>query len=90
MTRDRVLAAIRNAPAGLVEIYTHPATADGFTGHARGYRYRDELAALVDPDVVDAVKRSRRRTGGYADAAQGRSGLTASGSRHSGTSRSHP
>lgn len=90
MTRERILAAIRNAPAGLVEIYTHPATSDGFAGHARGYRYRDELAALVDADVVEAVKRSRRRTGGYSDSAQMRGGLTAAGSRPPGTIRSRP
>jgi len=89
MTRDRVLTALRNAPAGLVEIYTHPATSDGFAGHARGYRYRDELAALVDPDVIEAVKRSRRRTGGYADAAQMRPGFTA-GIQRSGTTRPRP
>ena len=81
MTRDRVLSAIETAPSGFVEIYSHPATADRFTGHARGYRYRDELAALIDPDVVAAVRRSRRPTGGYADVASARTGLSAAGNR---------
>ena len=62
MNREHMLAAIEKAPDGLVEVYAHPATADRFPGSARGYRYRDELAALVDPEVIAAVKRSRRRT----------------------------
>jgi hopanoid biosynthesis associated protein HpnK len=88
MTRERVLAAIHKAPAGLVEIYTHPATSDSFPGHARGYRYRDELAALTDPEVVAAVKWSRRRTGGYTDVAPARAGLIAAGNRRAETIRS--
>jgi hypothetical protein len=88
MTRERLLAAVENAPAGFVEIYTHPATADRFAGCARGYRYRDELAALTDRDVVAALKHLRRRTGGYADAATTRTGLTASGNRRAGTIQS--
>jgi hopanoid biosynthesis associated protein HpnK len=81
MNREHMLAAIEKAPDGLVEVYVHPATADRFPGSARGYRYRDELAALVDPAVIAAVKRSRRRTGGYADASAPRSGLLSAGSR---------
>ena len=88
MTRERVLAAIETAPSAFVEIYSHPATADRFPGHARGYRYRDELAALIDPDVVAAVRRSRRRTGGYSDVAPARAGLSAAGSPRAETIRS--
>ncbi len=67
MTADRLGEVLRGLPAGLVEIYTHPATAESFEGHAAGYRYRDELAALCDPDVVHAVRQSGRTLGGYAD-----------------------
>ena len=81
MNREHMLAAIEKAPDGLVEVYAHPATADRFPGSARGYRYRDELAALVDPEVIAAVKRARRRTGGYSDAAAPRPGLLSAGSR---------
>ena len=81
MTRERVLSAIRSAPAGLVEIYTHPATSDSFPGHARGYRYRDELAALTDPQVIQTVKCLQRQTGGYADAAAARAGINADSPR---------
>ena len=90
MTRERLLAAVEHAPAGMVEIYAHPATADSFPGSARGYRYRDELAALVDPEVIAAVKRSRRRTGGYADAGAPRPGLLSAGSRRAETIQSRP
>jgi hopanoid biosynthesis associated protein HpnK len=67
MTADRLGDTLRGLPAGLVEIYTHPATADSFAGHAPGYRYRDELAALCDPDVVAALRECGRSPGGYAD-----------------------
>lgn len=70
MTADRLGETLRGLPAGLVEIYTHPATADVFEGHASGYRYRDELAALCDPDVIHAVRQSGRALGGYADSAR--------------------
>jgi hopanoid biosynthesis associated protein HpnK len=69
MTADRLGEALRGLPSGLVEIYTHPATTDLFEGHASGYRYRDELAALCDPDVIHAVRQSGRALGGYADSA---------------------
>lgn len=68
MTRERLLAALEKAPAGLVEIYTHPAISDRFEGCAKGYRYRDELAALTDVDVVRALRATHRSSGGYADA----------------------
>jgi len=90
MTRERLLAAVRTAPDGLVEIYTHPATSDRFAGHARGYRYREELAALIDPETVATVKRSGKLTGGYADAAPHRVGITAAGSPRDETMRSRP
>lgn len=45
----RMRAALAELPLGLTEIYTHPATADAYRGSAANYRYRDELAALVDP-----------------------------------------
>ncbi|QJU57507.1 hopanoid biosynthesis-associated protein HpnK [Sphingomonas sp. AP4-R1] len=45
----RMQTALADLHPGLTEIYTHPATADVYPGSAPGYRYRDELAALVDP-----------------------------------------
>ena len=49
MTVDRLHAAIAALPAGLSEIYLHPAVRDDYPGHGPGYRHRDELAALPDP-----------------------------------------
>lgn len=69
MTRQRLAGLLANMPAGTVEIYTHPATADTFAGHAAGYRYRDEFEALCDPDVRIALGRSGRRLVGYAEMA---------------------
>jgi hopanoid biosynthesis associated protein HpnK len=65
MTAARLRGVLDRLPDGLVEIYTHPATADAFAGSAPGYRYRGELAALIDAEVVAAARRGRHRLGGY-------------------------
>jgi predicted glycoside hydrolase/deacetylase ChbG (UPF0249 family) len=67
MTAQRIANVLRHLPDGLTEIYCHPATADSFAGAASGYRYRDELAALVAPDIKALVRATGARTGGYAD-----------------------
>jgi hypothetical protein len=67
MTRARVKGLLERLPAGVVEIYTHPAAANAFVGHAPGYRYTEELAALTDPDCVEALRRSDYRLGGFSD-----------------------
>ena len=59
MTRERLGAIVANLPDGLSEIYMHPATGP-YPGAAKGYRYAEELAALL------AVKTGVRR-GGFAD-----------------------
>lgn len=67
MTAPRLRAIIARLPPGLSEIYLHPANLDQFAGHATGYRYRDELAALIDPGVkADAAARGLR-LGRFAD-----------------------
>jgi hopanoid biosynthesis associated protein HpnK len=68
MTRARVTGLLAHLPAGVIEIYTHPAAADVFAGHAPGYRYTEELGALTAPDCIDALKRSGYRLGGFSDA----------------------
>jgi hopanoid biosynthesis associated protein HpnK len=65
MTTTRLLGLLQHLPEGRSEIYLHPATADDFPGHASGYRYADELAALIAPDVLAAAR--ALRLGGYAD-----------------------
>ncbi len=67
MTAARIAGILRNIPAGLTELYTHPATAGGFAGAAPGYRYEEELAALIDPEVIAAAKASGAKLGGFSD-----------------------
>lgn len=68
MTAERLLGILAHLPAdGLVEIYTHPATCNDFAGHARGYGYVEELAALTDERVRDAVAHCGRRLGRFSD-----------------------
>jgi chitin disaccharide deacetylase len=67
MTKARLLGLLTRLPSGVVEIYTHPATSDTFAGHAAGYRYVEELAALTDPDCIEALRGCRHSIGGYGD-----------------------
>ncbi|CAN5322017.1 hopanoid biosynthesis-associated protein HpnK [soil metagenome] len=67
MTRDRVLGSVRNLPPGLTELYTHPGTSGGWEGEAEGYDYAGELAALIDPQVIAAVRDSGAVLGGFSD-----------------------
>jgi hopanoid biosynthesis associated protein HpnK len=66
MTRKRLKSLLERLPEGVIEIYTHPAVANRFAGHAPGYRYTDELAALIDPDCVAAQRGARHRLEGFA------------------------
>ena len=66
MTRDRLSGLIRNLPNGLSEIYLHPATGP-FAGAAPGYHYREELDALMAPEIVAASRDSSLRLGGFGD-----------------------
>jgi chitin disaccharide deacetylase len=66
MTKQRLLALVRALPAGVSEIYLHPATGP-YAGDASGYRYLDELAALIDPEVVAACRNRSITRGGFAD-----------------------
>lgn len=63
----RMRQAVAALEDGLTEIYCHPATADNWTGQAAGYRYRDELAALVDPAVKAELDLGGVRRGRFAD-----------------------
>jgi hopanoid biosynthesis associated protein HpnK len=66
---DRLRFLLQNLPSGFWEIYMHPATRDVFPGHSPGYRYVDELAALLNASNAEALRRSGRRLCGYGDAA---------------------
>jgi chitin disaccharide deacetylase len=67
MTRERLSLLLESLPRGFWEIYLHPATSDVFPGHAAGYRYVEELEALLDPKNLEALRRSGRRLCGYQD-----------------------
>jgi len=67
MSAARLGRLIRRLPAGLTEIYLHPATRDGFENCAPGYRYADELAALMDPKVIALTRQPDVTLGGYSD-----------------------
>ena len=67
MTAPRVEGVLKRLPDGLNEIYAHPATSGGFAGHAPGYRYADELAALTAPEVLAAARHGDLALGDYAD-----------------------
>jgi chitin disaccharide deacetylase len=70
MTEPRMLSLLRSLPKGIVEIYSHPAMRDDFLGHAPGYSYTGELAALCHPDVKSAMRMSGHLPGGYSDCVQ--------------------
>jgi chitin disaccharide deacetylase len=59
LVEERLAALLAHLPDGVTEIYSHPATSDYFAGAAHGYRYRDELEALLAPKVAAAVERHR-------------------------------
>ncbi len=67
MTKARLAGLIAGLPPGRTEIYMHPATAEQFPGSAEGYRYREELSALLSPLCRDALHRSDAALGGYRD-----------------------
>ena len=66
MTKSRLSGLIRNLPEGLSEIYLHPATGP-FEGSASDYRYREELEALMAPEIVAAACDPSVRRGGFSD-----------------------
>jgi hopanoid biosynthesis associated protein HpnK len=91
MTKDRLLGIIRNLPEGLSEIYVHPATCDRFAEAASAYRYAEEFAALLSPEVFAQARDPLLRLGGFVDFLKSGSGDTiAKASRHVSTDGSLP
>jgi len=70
MTESRVAGLLAHLPDGLTEIYFHPATSNSFSGAVPGYRYTDELAALISPRIVLAARGHDIRLIGYSDLAE--------------------
>jgi len=67
MDESRLLAALSRLPAGVTEIYLHPATQGGITRSMASYRPTDELAALLSPRVREAMDRLGVKRGGFSD-----------------------
>src|SRR5437868_7927000 len=65
MTRQRLAGLIRHLPDGLSEIYLHPATGP-FAGAAPDYHYREELDALMAPELIAPSRVPRRGLAGSA------------------------
>ncbi len=68
MSAELLAGVLARLPRGVIEIYCHPATTDVFPGHAPGYAYRQELAALLAPQTRQTLRRAGLRLGSYADA----------------------
>ncbi|HEX4153612.1 MAG TPA: hopanoid biosynthesis-associated protein HpnK [Steroidobacteraceae bacterium] len=66
MSLARLAGLIAHLPEGLTEVYLHPATGP-YAGSAPGYRYREELDALIAPEVIRASRDPALRLGGFAD-----------------------
>jgi len=71
MTETRVLGLLDHLPAGVSELYCHPASAPtpALAAEMPGYRHDDELAALISPAVRARVERLGIRLIGYRDLA---------------------
>jgi len=65
MTESRIAGLLFHLPAGITEIYAHPATSGEFDGANPAYRYADELAALTAPAIRAAASASGARLGGF-------------------------
>jgi chitin disaccharide deacetylase len=70
MNEARLLQVIARLPAGVTEIYLHPATwqPQALTASMSHYRHADELAALLSPRVRVAIRVAGIGQGGFSDA----------------------
>jgi hopanoid biosynthesis associated protein HpnK len=74
MTEDRVLGFLENLPSGTTEMYFHAATQrwPGITRDLESYQLEDEFAALVSPQVAEAVRTSGAERSGFRNIADER------------------
>lgn len=58
MDRRRLLTLLAGLPEGTTEVFCHPATGrwPGIEPEAARFRFEDEFAALIDPDVRNAAR----------------------------------
>lgn len=69
MDEAALLGVVRRLPAGLSELYLHPATRGELTSTMAEYRHADELAALLSPSVRRAVEEHCHLCHGFGDPA---------------------
>lgn len=76
MDRSRLLSVLRRLPEGVSELICHPATGAwaGIDPAASGFRFKDELAALVDPEVRGAIALSGAELSSYRSSRGGTHG----------------
>ncbi len=67
MDESALLSALGRLPAGVTEIYSHPATQREITPSMASYRPTDELAALLSPRVRAAMDDLGVKRGGFSD-----------------------
>jgi hopanoid biosynthesis associated protein HpnK len=77
MTESRIAGLLAHLRDGVTEIYSHPATSNTFEGAVPGYRYADELAALIAPEIVATAKSTDIRLIGYSDLVANKPGINA-------------
>ena len=78
MTETRLAGLLAHLSDGITEIYCHPATSNSFDGAVPGYRYADELAALVAPGIITAAAAAAGiRLIGYSDLAATNAAISA-------------
>jgi hopanoid biosynthesis associated protein HpnK len=72
MVESALLRVLQRLPAGITEIYLHPATPTSapISSSMREYRHAEELAGLLSPRVRVAMDALQVTRGGYADAAR--------------------
>ena len=69
MIKRRVQSFLSRLPDGLTEMYFHPAVKK-WSGMTAGYQCEAEYAALIDPDVAQAVRAADIHLTTFAAAAQ--------------------
>ena len=73
MDEAAMLQVLQRLPAGVSEIYLHPAVRSGesIAASMATYRHADELAALLSPRVRSALQGAGAKLGGYCDVLNG-------------------
>lgn len=69
MDEQALLDVVQRLPAGLSELYLHPATHGELTPTVADYRHADELAALLSPRVQQAIAEHCQLCNGFSDPA---------------------